>query len=117
MKYLFNFLMMFIAYNAFAQSGKNEKIKNIVTFPNGDEAITIIENSERNVIQLITTDDYNRYEMLDLSNHEAAHRATKKRGLMSGDAKDQFGGNYMVGKNEREPTVESENEEEETSGA
>lgn len=78
MKYLFNFLMMFIAYNAFAQSGKNEKIKNIVTFPNGDEAITIIENSERNVIQLTTTDDYNRYEMLDLSNHEAAHRTTKK---------------------------------------
>jgi len=117
MKYLFNFLMMFIAYNAFGQNGKNEKTRNIVTFPNGDEAITIIENSDKNVIQLTTTEDYNRYETLDLSNHEAVHRSSNKKGRIRSDIIDQFGENYMVGKNEDEPTVESEDEEEETSGA
>ena len=114
MKYIFNFLMMIIAYNAFAQRGDNEKKRNIITFTNGDEAVTIIENSERNVIQLTTTDDVNRYEMLDLSNHEEVHRSSKKKELIRAD---QFGDKYMVGDIVREPSAEIEDEEEETNGA
>ena len=69
--------MMFIAYNGFSQNGKRKR-RSITTFPNGDEAITIIENSETNVIRLTSTEAYNRYEMLDLSNHEVVHRSSKK---------------------------------------
>ena len=80
MKYILKFLMMFIAYNAFAQSNNNQQKRHIITLQNGDEDITIIEDSEKNVIQLTTTDDSSRYNMLDLSNHEVKHRSTKKKG-------------------------------------
>ena len=86
MKYIFNLLMMFIAYNGFSQNHRKEK-KNITTFPNGDEAITIIENSDTNVIRLTRTDDYNKYEMLDLSNHEAVHRTSKKREIIETESR------------------------------
>ena len=82
MKFIFNLLMMFIVYNGFSQNTEKSKRRNITTFPNGDEAITIIENSDTNVIRLTRTEDYNRYEMLDLSNHEAVHRPSKKGELL-----------------------------------
>ena len=68
MKYVFKFLMMFIVYNGFAQGGQNGKNKNIITFPNGDESITIIENQDKNIIQLTSSEPENEYDMLDLSN-------------------------------------------------
>ena len=70
--------MLFIAYNGFAQNESKIKKSAITTFPNGDEAITIIENSDTNVIKLISSRDFNEYEMLDLSNHEVDHRSSKK---------------------------------------
>ena len=94
MKYIFNLIMMFIAYNGFSQSTENRERRNITTFPNGDESITIIENSETNVIQLTRTEDFNKYEMLDLSNHEAVHRSTKKRGMLRMDGTDHKSWSY-----------------------
>lgn len=87
---------MFIVYNGFSQSSEKSKRRNITTFPNGEEAITIIENSDKNVIRLTRTEDYNRYEMLDLSNHEAVHRPTKKRGIIEMDGADENHGSYTI---------------------
>ena len=89
MKFIFNLLMMFIVYNGFSQNSEKSKRRNITTFPNGEEAITIIENSDKNVLRLTRTEDYNRYEMLDLSNHEAVHRPSKKRGIIEMDGADE----------------------------
>ena len=87
---------MFIVYNGFSQNTEKSKRRNITTFPNGEEAITIIENSDTNVIRLTRTEDYNRYEMLDLSNHEAVHRPSKKRGIIEMDGADENHGSYTI---------------------
>jgi len=96
MKYIFNLLMMLIVYNGFSQKAEKSKRVNITTFPNGDEAITIIENSDTNVIRLTRTQDYNKYEMLDLSNHEAVHRTSKKRGIIATEGTEQDQGSYTI---------------------
>lgn len=105
---------MFIVYNGFSQNTEKNKVGNIITFPNGDEDITIIENKDTNVIQLTTKEDYKRYEMLDLSNHEAAHRSTKKREIIRTKMTDMKVQGYTA----RNPNTEATNEnEEEGSGS
>jgi hypothetical protein len=97
MKYIFNFMMMFIGYMGYAQMNTNGKVNNhITTFPNGDEAITIIENSKSNILKLTSSDSYDKYKTLELSNHEAVHSMSSKRrdGMMTGE--DQKKGNYTV---------------------
>jgi len=108
---------MFIAYNGFSQSSQRERTNSIITFPNGDESITIIENVGKNVIQLRATEHANEYEMLDLSNHEAAHRLSKKRGLIRRDAADQIQDHYVIGRREEELPQGANEDEEDSSGA
>ena len=108
-KFIFNFIMMFIAYNGFAQNEQKGKTRNIATFSNGDEAIEIIAKSDKNVIKLRTTADYNKYEILDLSNHEAIHKSTSRKKLIQADQDDY----YMVDGSEKDP----EDENNDSSGA
>jgi len=110
MKYIFNLLMMFIVYNGFSQKAEKSKRVNITTFPNGDEAITIIENSDTNVIRLTSTDDFNKYEMLDLSNREAVHRTTKKRGIITTEGTEQDQGSYTIRSSNTKARDEDEEE-------
>lgn len=109
--------MMFIVYNGFAQSNEKSKKNNVITFPNGDEAITIIANSDNNVIRLTEAESYNQYEMLDLSNHEAVHRSTKKRGFIRTDATVNDKGSYSLRSHKAGTRDEEENEEINSSGA
>ena len=99
---------MFIAYNGFSQNGEKKRRRSITTFPNGDEAITIIENSETNVIRLTSADAYNKYEMLDLSNHEVVHRSSKKREIIGAELTDKHDESYTVGDSDTEKKDESE---------
>lgn len=109
MKFIFNFIMMFIAYNGFAQYERGEKTKKTVTFSNGDEEIKIIAESDKNVIKLTTTTDYHKYEILDLSHHEAVHKSPDRRKLREAEQ----GESYMV----EGSAEETKNENEESSGA
>jgi len=117
MKFIFNLLMMFIVYNGYSQNTEKSKRRNITTFPNGDEAITIIENSDRNVIRLTRTEDYNRYEMLDLSNHEAVHRPSKKREIIVMDGAGDKQRSYTIRSANTEAIDENEEEGPDGSGA
>ena len=94
-------IMMFIAYNGFAQNNSEIKESTVTTFPNGDEAITIIENSDTNVIKLISSRDFNEYEMLDLSNHEVKPRSTKKREIIRTESRKLDKHNYAIGTTEK----------------
>jgi len=97
MRYIFNFMMMFIGYMGFAQQNTNEKEDSYTTtFPNGDEAITIIENSKSNVLKLTLSEDFNKYQMLDLSNHEAIHRNSMNRRTNLINRANQKKGNYTA---------------------
>ena len=109
MKYIFNFIMMIIAYNGFAQNAQKEKAKNTVTFSNGDEAIRIITKADRNVIKLSNAAAYDEYENLDLSHHEAMHKSAARRKLREAEQ----GESYMVDRSAKE----TEDENEESSGA
>jgi len=108
-KITISFIMMFIAYNGFAQNTMKGKTRSIATFSNGDEAIEIIAKTDKNVIKLTTADDYNKYEILDLSNHEVNHMPSDKKKLIKVDT-DAY---YMVEGSDKE----YEEEDEDTSGA
>ena len=101
---------MIIVYNGFSQNGEKSKRANITTFPNGDEAITIIENSDANVIRLTRTEDYNKYEMLELSNHEAVHRTSKKREIIATEGTEQDRGSYTIRSSNTKARDENEDE-------
>lgn len=103
---------MIIAYNGYAQDPEKKKVKSITTFPNGDESIIIIENAGKCVIQLSSTQNSNEYEMLDLSNHEAAHRLSKKREILKRQAADQLDDQYVIGRREDELPEEVQDDDE-----
>ena len=89
--------MMIIAYTGTAQSSSDDKTENLITtFPNGEEAITIIENSKSNVLKLISSDRYDKYKMLDLSNHEVNHRGAHKKRADMLNGVNQKKGNITV---------------------
>ena len=108
-KITISFIMMFIAYNGFTQNTMKGKTRSIATFSNGDEAIEIIAKTDKNVIKLTTADDYGKYEILDLSNHEANYMPSDKKKLIKADT-DAY---YMVEGSDKE----YEEEDEDTSGA
>lgn len=66
-----------IGTSAFAQSNtdkQSERItKYVTTFPNGDEAITITDNSTSTNLMLSSADNFYKYEILETSNHELVH--------------------------------------------
>ena len=69
----------FISLTGFAQTStasQSDKItKYVTTFPNGEEAITIVENSNTSDLKLSSADNFYKYEILDPSNHELVHKS------------------------------------------
>lgn len=102
-------LMMTIAYNGFAQNNEKGKARSIATFANGDEAIEIIAKTNKNVIRLSSSDDYNEFDILDLSNHEVNLQPRESNHLIDIDSS----ANYTV---ERPEKMRKE-EEDDSSGA
>jgi len=89
-----------ISLTGFAQSkssDQSDKItKYITTFPNGDEAITIIENSNSNVLKLTSADNFYKYEILELANHELVHKSNNKGKVCDIDKTKLEEGNYTL---------------------
>lgn len=108
---------MLIAYNGFAQNSSEIKKSKVTTFPNGEEAITIIENSDTNVIKLISSRDFNAYEMLDLSKHEVKHRSTKKREIIGTESKSLNEHIYAIGNTEQKNNEKRREDKKDSEGA
>ena len=66
-----------ISFTGFAQNQepvKQDKItKYVTTFPNGEDAITIVENSNSDNLKLTSADNFYKYEILESANHELVH--------------------------------------------
>jgi UPF0288 family protein (methanogenesis marker protein 3) len=66
-----------VGTSAFAQSNtdkQSERVtKYVTTFPNGEEAITITDNSASTNLMLSSADNFYKYEILESSNHELVH--------------------------------------------
>ncbi|MCF6223132.1 MAG: hypothetical protein L3J34_05335 [Flavobacteriaceae bacterium] len=71
-----------ISLTGFAQTSNADQpdkiTKYVTTFPNGEEAITIIENSNSDNLKLSSADNFYKYEILDPTNHELVHKSNNK---------------------------------------
>ncbi len=99
------YIILFIAIILIGSSGfsqtKNPKqpgkvTKYITTFPNGEEAITIIESSNSNVLKLTSSDNFYKYEILELANHELVHKSSNKGKICDIDKTKLEEGNYTL---------------------
>ncbi len=89
-----------ISLTGFAQTtnaNQPDKItKYVTTFPNGEEAITIIENSNSNVLKLTSADNFYKYEILELANHELVHKSNNRGKVCDIDKSKLEEGNYTL---------------------
>ncbi len=68
-----------ISLIGFAQQEQVDKItKYVTTFPNGEDAITIIDNSNLDNLQLTSAENFYKYEILAPANHELIHQSTNR---------------------------------------
>ena len=92
---------MFTGFIGYSQSGKEKGSTNVITFPNGDEAITIIEKSDTNVLKLTSNESYTNFQTLELSNHEAFHNLSLKRNIKIVDKSQDRESGLTMNQNER----------------
>ena len=54
----------------------------LISFPNGDESITIVERQNGKVLRFVSEDEEDMFLSLELSNHEIAHREKPGNGKL-----------------------------------
>lgn len=74
MKNLVKFTLLLFGFIGFSQSVKKNENVRTVTFPNGDESIVITTGKQANLLKLTSHNQADRFEGLELSNHEAVHQ-------------------------------------------
>jgi len=58
----------------FAQEAKTAPVtKYVTTFPNGEEAITITDRADSDLLNLSSAETFYKYEILKSNNHELVH--------------------------------------------
>ncbi len=68
-----------ISLIGFAQQEQVDKItKYVTTFPNGEDAIMIIDNSNLDNLQLTSAENFYKYEILAPANHELIHQSANR---------------------------------------
>ncbi len=89
-----------ISLTGFSQTNnsanKGKVTKYITNFPNGEEAITIIESENSNILKLSSADNFYKYEILELANHELVHRSGNKGKICDIDKEKLEDGNYTL---------------------
>ena len=76
-KIVFIIAIAFTGLATYAQKNvtnqKDQITKYVTTFPNGDEAITVTDQTSSSTLKLASSDDFYKYEILESSNHELVH--------------------------------------------
>ncbi len=88
-----------ISLTGFAQNNSSQPdriTKFVTTFPNGEEAITVTENSNSNNLKLSSADNFYKYEILESDNHELVHSSTNKGKICDIDKSKLEDGNYTL---------------------
>lgn len=83
----------------FAQNSnkQSEKItKYVTTFPNGEEAIVITDNSTSEELKLSSADSFYKYEILESSNHELIHGSDNQGKVCNIDKSKLDDGTYTL---------------------
>ena len=90
-------LMSFTGISQTNKSESPEKItKYVTTFPNGEEAITILESSSSNNLKLSSADNFYKYEILEPANHELVHGSTNRGKVCEIDKTKLSDGTYTL---------------------
>ena len=71
-------VISFISLIGFSQEKSAKTIKYVTTFPNGEEAITIVDNSASANLKLTSAENFYKYEILAPENHELIHSSSNK---------------------------------------
>ena len=67
-------LVSFSSYAQDQSEANNQKVtKYVTTFPNGEEAMIITDRSASDNLELASSDNFYKYEILESSNHELVH--------------------------------------------
>ena len=94
------FAITLISLTGYAQTNNsnesNKVIKYVTNFPNGEEAITITETTTSNILKLTSADDFYKYEILELANHELVHRSKNNGKICDIDKSKLEDGNYTL---------------------
>jgi len=88
-----------ISLTGFAQNNTSQPdriTKFVTTFPNGEEAITVTENSNSNNLKLSSADNFYKYEILESDNHELVHSSGNKGKICDIDKTKLEDGNYTL---------------------
>ena len=89
-----------LTFTGFAQTktvDQPEKITKYVTnFPNGEEAITILESSKSDNLQLSSAENFYKYEILEPANHELVHRSSNRGKICDIDKSKLSDGTYTL---------------------
>jgi hypothetical protein len=109
MKNRIKFTLLLFGFMGFSQSVKQNEKARTVTFPNGDESIVITTGKQANLLKLTSQNQTDRFEGLELSNHEAVHQR-ELPGMDPGlDSLTQYYSQYSV---YREEEIEPEEQDE-----
>ena len=74
-----------------------EKITKYVTnFPNGEEAITIVESSISDNLKLSSAENFYKYEILEPANHELVHGSSNRGKVCEIDKSKLSDGTYTL---------------------
>ena len=74
MKNVFKLFLMLVGFMGFSQSVKQQQRSTKVTLTNGDESIVITQGKQANLLKLTSYNQTDRFEGLELSNHEVVHQ-------------------------------------------
>ena len=79
MKTLFlTIVITFTSLIGFSQQKSAKVTKYVTTFPNGEEAITIVDNPVSTNLKLTSAENFYKYEILAPENHELIHGSSNK---------------------------------------
>ncbi|UCE93249.1 MAG: hypothetical protein JSV73_10615 [Flavobacteriaceae bacterium] len=99
-KIVFILAISLVGISTYAQdteSRSKEKItKYVTTFPNGDEAITITDNSKSTNLELASSDNFYKYEILETSSHELVHGESNRGNACAIDKSQLEEGTYTL---------------------
>ncbi len=91
--------ILFIVFTLLTLTGfaQSEKItKYVTTFPNGEDAITIIESSISDNLKLTSAENFYKYEILEPANHELVHRSANRGKVCEIDKSKLEDGTYTL---------------------
>jgi len=93
-------VLSIFSISTYAQSNTNkqsEKVtKYVTTFPNGEEAMTITDHSASDNLELTSSDNFYKYEILESSNHELLHGSNNQGKVCNIDKTKLTDGTYTL---------------------